>query len=365
MRLARADAIAATVVLAAWVYVWTHPLWGWEVIPYLTLAKTALGHSWAEAHGWVYDWVRHLPDFWREDLLQRHFHRAAVAKDPESLRQLAVFYHANVGFYGLLAGLLAAGLSAGVAVMFTNLLGMGLLAGASWLWLRPAVVASHGWRRWFWWLVWLAIVLNPLTLLVMRASGPDGLAVGLLVAGMYGLTHGRWPWTAAAWIAMSLVQPITALLVVALLPWACVRAKPLVALLLGIAVLAGGLSVLFPGYGLPVLWQHTFGFPYTYPAGVTLVWEWPMYQATLLARLGDIGMVELAAWLLTLALAARMVYLRTPWWGVAVALLAGAIVREGMFPTLWAGDVVGVAVLVVLLALRPCLRAGKGLSFDA
>lgn len=353
MKLVRTDAVAATLWLLAAVYAWLHPVWLWDVIPYLALAKTWLGSSWPEAHGWVYEWVRTLPDFWREDLLQAHMHRVSVAADPESLRQLADFYHMNAGYPVLLAGLMAVGLGAGTSVQLVSLLAQALLGGTMYLWLRPRMLDAHGWRRAGWWLVWAVFLFNPFTLLSAQLSTPDGLAAGCLAAGVLTALRGHTRTAGILWMAAVLVRPLTGMGLLPLLVWALRCRRDLLPML--VAPLAVALLLAFgvDTYPLSVVWQHSFGFPYTYPQGVTLQWEPELFESTYMARLAEISAYDVAMWLAMGLATARMWMKDMPHRGLTTLLVACCMLQTLVFPSFSARYFAPLALAVLVLWLAP------------
>lgn len=337
-------------MLLAGVWVAVHPVWLWDAIPYAALAEVWRGSSWVDAHAAVYGWVGSLPDFWREDLLQGHMHRASVAADPESLRQLGGFFHQQAGYTALLAGLQALGMGFAAASMVPNLLAWGVLAGVLYVWLRPHMQARQGWTYIGVWLFWALLVANPLTLVVMRISGPEALVAAGYVAGVWAALHRRRGLATVAWLLLTVVRPLSVVTLVPLVAWAvwCRRDLLLPLALAGVAALA--VAYAFPNYPLAVVWQHSFGFPYSYPLGVNLEWTWPMFQATYLAQLEQAGMIPLGLWLVMVGATTRL-WLTGRQHGVAVLLLVGGVLQTLVFPSFGVRYTMGLALALLVLLL--------------
>ena len=349
------DAGAAFVLLAACVYAALKPIWDWDIIPYVALAMHLQGLDWSGAHAGVYGWVATLPEVWRDDLMSREFYRAAVAADGESLRQVSVFYQARIGYYGLLAGLNGVGLTMDMAVHLLNLIGQLVLGVTLWLWVRPFATGTP-WRMAGWLVFFTFLMFNPTVMKLARWSSPDGLVAALYVLGVYGAIIQKHRWWTLAWLAMVLLRPNTALWLMPLLVWAGFQAR---ACVIPLAIATGTglmLQTLLPNYPLAVLWQHTFGFPYAYPAGVRLEWGWDVYQTTWWNRISHLHGRDLIVWGTMVGSVAWVWFRQSPHLLLAIAVVVGGCLQLLMFPAFWERYFAGLCLVVLMLAVTvpPC-----------
>lgn len=330
-------------------------MWDWDVIPYLALAFHAQGLDWPAAHAAVYAWVAALPEPWSTDLLTRDVYRASVAADAESLRQVGGFYQARVGYYGLLAALEYVGVTPAIAVQGINLVGQVVLGGTIWAWLRP-YVRGVWWQVGLWMLLYAVLLFNPTVMKLARWSSPDGLVAALYVLGMYGVVRHRSPWAAAAWLVMVLLRPNTALWLAPVAMWAWWQARYMMWPLLGVGMVAVAIQWLFPNYPLSVVWQHTFGFPYTHPAEVHLAWTHDVYMATFKNRIGLLHGRDAVVWGLMAACTGLMWATQAPVRWLATAVMAGACLQLAVFPAFWERYFGGIAICLVLMALSALIK---------
>lgn len=346
---------ALLLLLAAMAYAALKPMWDWDLVAYLGLAKAWSSTDWVDIHAWVYSLVETLPPSIRDDFLARDVYRAAVATDPEALRQAAGFYQARIGYTGLLAGLMALGMPVLLAVQGLSLVGQALLGGLMWLWLKRG--------HWPYWVVLPAyafLLFNPTVMKLARWSSPDGLVAAMLVLGLYlMLRNNRW-WL-AAFVAMVLFKPNAILFLAPVGLWALVYRRDIAVPLLGLAALAGAILLVFPNYPMAVLWEHGFGSPFAHPATaaealkagtVSAAWATPGYNWELLqARTMGLHGRDLIVWLL-MAGSVAFCWMRRGMCPalLASALFAGACLQILLFPAFWERYFAGIAVAVLLLA---------------
>ena len=353
------DGLAFVLLIIACCYAWAKPMWDWDVIPYLALAKATQGLDWPAAHAWVYAWVNTLPEAWRTDLLGREFYRSAVASDVESLRQVSVFYQARIGYYGLLGWLNSLGIEAKHAVQGMNMVGQIMLGGTVWMWMRRQVTGRRLQVTDGLWMLFYAFMLfNPTVMKLARWSSPDGLVAACYVLGMYLLVMHRTRWAGLAWLVMVLLRPNTVLWLAPVGVWAMFQARFMVLPLLGVGGVAMGLNHLFPNYPLAVVWQHTFGFPYVYPMGVSLDWGWEVYRTTWLNRLSQLHGRDLVVWVIMFASLVWLWAKQAPNRWLAASVVAGGCLQVLAFPAFWERYFAGLAVVMVLLA-TPCFCTRK------
>jgi hypothetical protein len=343
MQFTRLDGAAWAVVAAALAYAVLKPIWDWDVIPYLFLAKMLGGVGVAEAHGWVYGVVAGMPEHWRADLLGREEFRQIVARDPESLRQVSRFYAERLGYYGLVAGLMKVFGPLG-AVQVVNALGQVVLGGTVWAWLRRLRL---GW----WGVLVLAVVLAfPSVMKVARWSNPDGLVAGLLVLGVYLAVFRRDGWFGVAWLAMVMLKPNTALWVAPLgVLWLWRRDWGRVAMLALVGVMAGLLHFGLPPYGLILSLKHAFVGAYAYPETVHLGWDFGFWLTCLSERMLGLHGRDLLVFGV-FVVSAGLALARGGQRGVALALLVGVVAQVLAFPGFWERLYIGPVLAMGLLA---------------
>lgn len=340
-------------------YALLKPIWDWDVIPYLFLAKQVLGATVVEAHGWIYAQVQALPEFWRNDLLTREDFRTVMAADPQALQRVMPFYQERVGYYGALAGLIGLGIPALWAVQGLGLVALALLGGVVWAWGKRIFPA---WGA----LVLLAVVLAfPSVMKVVRWSNPDGLVAALYVLGVYAWLRGRLNLWTLAWLAMVLLRPNSAVL---LLPlgflqlWDREWNKATSLALIGLVAIE--MHLLWPGFGLTVLWQYTFVGAVDHPETLRVPFDFSAYLGWLEARMLGLHGRDL---LLFVAMWASLGIIG--WKGnrrlqmFSVALVAGVLAQVLVFPGFWERLYVGPVLSLVLLATSCAVRGICGKAY--
>lgn len=346
----RREVAAAIVVMAAAVYALLKPIWDWDVIAYLALAKQLGGADWASVHSWTYETIRLLPDYWRFDLLGREMFRETVARDPEALRQVSAFYAERFGYYGVLRALMMVGVPALVGIQLLNGVALGFLARVVWAWLKKAYTS---WGA----VVGLAVVLFfPSVMKVLRWSNPDGLVAACYVAGIYAWIEGKVRWSYAAFGTMVLFKPNTLLWVAPLVlirawerNWSAAWSLAL------IVVAAAAVHAILPHYSPMVGWHHTFVGAFAYPEELRLPFSSDFYVHLLKARMLDLHGRDLLLFILMWLSLALLI-----WRGgqqralLALAIVSGVGVQVLIFPGFWERLYVGPVLALVLLA-TPCL----------
>lgn len=337
------DWAAAAVVAAALVYAVLKPMWDWDVIPYLFLAKMSEGVGVLEGHRWVYAVVFSMPDYWRADLLGREEFRQVVAHDPESLRQVSRFYAERLGYYTLVAGLMKIFGPLG-AVQMVNGVGQVMLGGTVWAWLRRL---RAGW----WGVLILAVVMAcPSVMKVARWSNPDGLVAALLLLGVYLSVVRQGGWFGLAWLTMVLLKPNTALWVAPFgVLWLWRRDWQRVAMLVPVGVMAGLLHFGLPPYGLVLSLKHAFVGAYAYPERVPAGWDSGFWLTCLSERMLGLHGRDVLLFGLFL-LAGGLALVRPTVRGPALALLVGVAAQVLVFPGFWERLYVGPVLAMALLA---------------
>jgi hypothetical protein len=354
LQAARADWIAMALLFAAMLYAAWKPMWDWDVIAYLALAKAWSVSNWGDIHVWVYGLVDQLPN--RIDLLNRDVYRAAVATDPEALRQNVGFYQARIGYTGLLAGLMGLGVPALLAVQGLSLLGQALLGTVMWRWMKTA----H-WPAWGALLVYAFLLFNPTVMKLARWSSPDGLVAALLVLGLFLLLRHNRGWM-VAWAVAVLFKPNVVLFLAPVGLWALAYRREAALPLVGLAGLASLILFFFPNFPMAVLWEHGFGTPFAHPATaaeayragtISAAWGAPGYKWVILeARVLGLHGRDLVVWAIMAASVAACWALRdrrVAW--LASALFVGACGQIVLFPAFWERYFAGIAVCVLLLAM--------------
>lgn len=344
---------AAALCACALAYALLFPIWDWDLIPYIYLAHTLLGDTPAAAHAAAYAAVAQLPETTQTALLTKEAFRQTVAQNPQSLQQVSAFYADRVGYYGLLAGGISLGLSPLIAIQLLNLLGQCVLALAVAAWVRL--------RTWGYVLGFGLFLFFPSVMKIARWSNPDGLVAGLFVAVMYGLTHvsklsarGQAGLVGAGVLAMVVLRPN---MVCILLPVAVafgVLRQPLKATLLAAGVGAGGLvHLLLPGYGLPVLWEHTFTGAFAFPADVTVSFHVASYLYLLAGRMADLHGRDLLLAVMAIGSATGVVWRgNTEQKILTFALLVGLALQFMLFPALWERLILAPVLVCGLLAIQ-------------
>ncbi|MBI1308469.1 MAG: hypothetical protein GC129_01235 [Proteobacteria bacterium] len=342
--------------LAALCYVLAKPIWDWDVIGYLALAKHLLGHDWVSTHQWVYGLVDQLPEAWRTDLLGREDFRRVVAHDPEALRQVSAFYAERVGYYGLLAMLIALKVPGLVAVRVLSVLALLLVASGSWLWLKK-ICGTAGWRGWLAVFLLAVVLAFPSVMKVLRWSNPDGLVAGCYLLGVYAYLRGREQGWLAAWLAMVVLRPNTALWLAPLALYEIATQRWQRGWVLGcIGALAVTLHNIFPAYGAMVGWHHTFVGAFAYPESLRLPFSWDFYRMWLGEKMLGLHGRDLLLFMLmwaSLGVVGWKGNVRMSW--VAAALAGGVLVQVLVFPGFWERLYVG-PVLTLLLLAASCVR---------
>lgn len=348
------DWAALALLLAAMLYAVLKPMWDWDIITYLALAKAYGTPSWGDIHAWVYALVDQLPN--RHDMLARDVFRAGVATDPEGLRQNTGFYQARIGYTGLMAGALALGLPILGFVQALSLAAFGLLAVVMWRWLKT----TH-WPAWATLLVFAFLIFNPTVMKLARWSSPDGMVAALLVLGLYLFLRNNRGWM-LAWGAMLFFKANAIIFLAPVGVWALVYRRDAALPLLGLAAVAATILFFYPNFPMAVLWEHGFGEPFIHPASAaealkagvateawaSRVYDWELVQARLLRLHGR----DLLVWL---AMAGSVGFCWV-WRGprlasLATALFVGACLQILLFPAFWERYFAGVAVGLLLLAM--------------
>lgn len=358
VRLLPTDWAALALLLAACVYAFAKPIWDWDVIPYLALARHWTVADWEAVHGWVYGVVNGLPDPWKLDLQGRDAYRWAVMADSGALRQVSVFYQARAGYTLPLAGLVGMGIPAALAVQGLNLVGQVTLGGAVWAWLRRLEMTA-----WVALPVFAFFLFNPTVMKMARWSSPDGLVAASFVLGAYLLLHVRGRWWVAPWAAMVLLKPNMVVMLAPLGAWAWLMWSPAVLPLLGLGVLGAAMLWWLPTYPLSVLWQHTFTQTVPHPAELAPGWPQGFYAKVMLERLRGLHGRDLVVWAV-MALSTVWVWAKAaPTRGFALAVLAGCVAQILVFPAFWERYFAGPAAVLALLAVSAaCARRARAES---
>jgi hypothetical protein len=138
------------------------PIYGWDMIAYIALAKQMMGSSAADAHAYTYQSLREtLPDYLFNELASgRSGHpsqvieyRVKMLNDPSAFQEQLRFYNVRVLYILLLAGIIKFGLN---PILATSIISASFAASVTmimWLFSRniinivyfPALVVSIGW----------------------------------------------------------------------------------------------------------------------------------------------------------------------------------------------------------------------------
>lgn len=362
MKFTGRDGCAVGLIAAALLYAAVKPIWDWDVIPYLFLAKQALGFGVVEAHGWVYAQVQALPEVWKLDLLDREEFRQTLAADPEALRQVSRFYAERVGYYGLLAGLMGLGIPAFWAVQGLGMVALAGIGTLVWVWAKRIF---PGWGA----LVFLATVLAfPSVMKVVRWSNPDALVALCYLLGVFLWLRrveerrsrgAEGDWWVLAWLAMVVLRPNAALWLAPLGLGMLLRREWNTAYGLAlVGVVAGALHHIFPPYGAMVSWRHAFERAIPYPAVAEAPFEMTYYLHWLRERMLDLHGRDLLLFML-MWVCLGLIGWRESRDNVRLAglLAAGVLLHVLAFPGFWERLYVGPVLVMVLLA-TPCAVRG-------
>lgn len=349
---------ALVMIGAAVLYAWMKPIWDWDVIPYLYIAKMlAGGGGYVHAHAWVYDMINQLPAAVVHDLRAREHFREIVANSPLSLAQLAGFYEARQGYIGLLAILIKLHIPPFTAIQLLNAGGQILLGFMVWRWLQHMPLRGP-YTRQIGISVCLAIILAfPSVMKVARWSNPDGLVAATYLAGAYLLWKQSSWWAVCAFMMVAL-KPTTIVFFLPLGGWfAWHRRWQDLMYWIGIGVVAGWLLGTYGHYSLTQLWHHTFigamAYPEKWPASQPVLHfyiyeKFAFYLEIMRMRMGGLHGRDMV---LFVVFGVCSVYAVAKKQGLAMMLAGGIALHVLLFPGFWERLVVGPVLALVLMVV--------------
>jgi hypothetical protein len=144
-------------------------------------------------------------------------------------------------------------------------------------------------------------------------------------------------------------------------------------LLAGLGLIAVEIHQLLPGYGVMMLWKHTFEGAMAYPEGVKMAFDFPSYLGWLEARMLGLHGRDLllfgAMWGAVILIGLQD-YRVTGLQGevrerrlLAWALVAGVMLQVMVFPGFWERLYVGPVLALVLLATPCAVRVFCGKAY--